>query len=96
MARGRRHFIHQYIAAQVFSNDAVRGQFPADAFGLRLLQIHFVDGDNERRFGRARMANRFHRLRFYAVIGGHHQNHQVGHLRAAHAHRRKRLMPRGI
>ena len=42
------------------------------------------------------MGDGFHRLRHDAVIGGHHQNHQIGDLGAARAHRGEGGMARRV
>ena len=42
------------------------------------------------------MFNRLSRLRHYAVVCGHHQNYDVGDLRASRTHGRESLVTRGV
>ena len=52
------------------------------AFGLSILLIATMIGT----FGGPGVVDRFARLRHDAVVGGHHQDDDVGHLGAAGAH----------
>ena len=47
-------------------------------------------------FGRPRVVDRLHRLRHHAVVGGHHQDDDVGGLGAARPHGRERLVARRV
>ncbi len=42
------------------------------------------------------MIDRFFRLRHHAVVGRHHEHHDVRHLRAARAHPRERFVARRV
>ena len=75
------------LAAHRFDLHFVLQQFGAHAFGLGVGFVDLVDGDDDRNLRRARVLDRFHRLRLDAVIGGDHQHHEVGDLGAARAHR---------
>ena len=55
--------------------------------GVRLVDL--VDGDDDRNLGRLGVIDRLDGLRHDAVVGRHHQHHDVGHLGAARAHRRE-------
>ena len=66
------------------------------AIGLGVRFIDLVDGDDDRNFGRLGVVDRFQRLRHYAVVRRHYQNHDVGHLGATGAHAGERLMAGGI
>ena len=48
--------------------------------------------DDDRHLGRLRVVDRLDGLRHHAVVGGHHQHHHVGHVRAAGTHGRERLV----
>ncbi len=63
-----------------------------DAFGLRVGLVHFVDGDDDGRAGRLGVIDGFDGLRHDAVVGGHHQDDDIGDFRAAGAHARERLV----
>ncbi len=67
-----------------------------DALRLCIGLVDLVDRDNDRHLGRLGVIDGFERLRHYAVIGRHHQHHDVGNLRAAGAHAGKRLMARSV
>ena len=62
------------------------------ASGTSILLI----ADDDRHLGRARVADRLLRLRHHAVVGGDDEHGDVGHLRAAGAHRRERLVARRV
>ena len=62
--------------------------------GRRLVDL--VDRDDDRHARRARVIDRFDRLRHDAVIGGHHQHDDVGGLGAARAHGGEGLVARRI
>ena len=85
-----------HIAAPFVAHDFILRQFLADALGVRRFLVNFVHGHHQRHTGGFGVGNRFHRLRHHAVIGGHHQNHDVGGLRAACTHSGKRFVPRSI
>ena len=63
---------------------------------MRVRFIDLVDRDDDRHIRRARVRNRFFGLRHHAVIGRHHQHHDVRHLRAARTHARERFVTRRI
>ena len=65
-------------------------------FGIGVRLVHLVDGDDDRRVGRLGVADRLDGLRHHAVIGGHHQHHDVGHRGAARAHGGERLVARRV
>ena len=61
-------------------------KFAAYALGLRVGFVDFVDRDDHRRLGGARVIDRFDCLRFYAVISRDDQNDDVRHFGAARTH----------
>ena len=68
------------------------GQLLAHAFELRLGLVNFVNRDDQRHLGVARVVYRLDRLRHHAVVGRHHQNHEIGGLGTAGAHGGERLV----
>ena len=59
-------------------------------------QVDLVDGDDDRHLGGARVGDRLLRLRHDAVVGRDDEDGDVGHLRAAGAHRGERLVARRV
>ena len=64
-------------------------QFGLDPGGIGVALVDLVDRDDHRHLRRLGVGDGFHRLGHDAVIGGHHQNDQIGDLGAAGAHRRE-------
>ena len=71
-------------------------QLLLDAVGLRVRLVDLIDRDNDRHLRRARVIDRFERLRHHAVVRGHHQNHDIGDFSAACAHACKRFVARRV
>jgi hypothetical protein len=61
------------VAAPIFRNDIVRNQFVPDPFNIGFRFVDFIDGHNDRDFGRFGMVNGFDGLRHDAIIRGHDQ-----------------------
>ena len=55
--------------------------------------VDLRDRHDDRHVGRARVVDRFDRLRHHTVVGGNNEDRNVGGPRAAGAHRRERLVP---
>ena len=55
-------------------------------------QVDLVERHHDRHTGRLGMGDGLDRLRHHAVVGGHDQDHDVGHVGAAGPHRRERLV----
>ena len=83
----RRDFDFERFAAHAFHLHVVLQELGADAVGLGVRFVDLVDRDDHRHLGRARVIDGLDRLRHHAVVGRNHQNHDVGHLGAARAHR---------
>ncbi len=79
----------EHVAAEQFDLDLVLQQFGAHALGLGVGLVDLVDGDDDRHLRRLGVLDRLDRLRHDAVVGGDHQDHDVGDLGAARAHRRE-------
>ncbi len=80
------------LAAPLGGLQAVLGHLGAHALGLRALLVDLVDGNDDRHLGGARVVDRLLGLGLDAVVGGDHDHGQVGHARAAGAHRREGLV----
>ena len=85
-----------HIAAPSIGDDFVCGQLLADAFGIGGFLIDFVYGHHHRHTGRFGVGDGFDGLRHHAVVGSHHQNHDIGGLCAACAHRGKGFVAGGV
>ena len=84
---GRGDFDGERFAAEGFDLNVVLQQFLHHALRIGVRLVDLVDRDDDRRVGRLGVADRLDRLRHHAVVGGHHQHDDVGHLGAARAHR---------
>ena len=87
---------HDGLPAPILGNEALLGETLLDTVGVGALLIDLVDGDDDRDLRRLHVRNRLDRLRHDAVVGGYHQDSDVGHLGTAGAHGRERLVARGI
>ena len=84
---GGRNLDIEHVAAERFHLDFMLQQFGAHALGLGVRLVDLVDGDDHRHLRRLGVLDGFDRLRHDAVIGRDHEHDNVGHLRAARAHR---------
>ena len=84
------------IATVFFRQYAVRDQFLFNAFDIRFRLIDLIQRHHQRHVGGFRVMNSFDGLRHHAVIGGHHENNDIGDFRAARTHRGKRFVARRI
>ena len=64
-------------------HEPVLHQLLANAGGVGLRLVDLVDRDDDRHARRLRVVDRLDRLRHHPVVGRDHQDHDVGHLRAA-------------
>ena len=64
--------------------------------GIGVVAVDLGDRDDDRDFGRARVADRLDRLRHDTVVGGDHEDRDVGRLRAAATHGGERLVTRRV
>ena len=86
---GRRHLDVEDVAAERFDLHFVLQELGAHALGLRVRLVDLVDRDDHRDLRGLGVIDRLDRLRHHAVIGRDHQDHKIGHLGAARAHRRE-------
>ncbi len=68
------------VAAVLLRHQAVLGELTAHLRGVGVLLVDLVDGDHDRHVGRLCVVERLDRLRHDAVVGGHHENGDVGRL----------------
>src|SRR5439155_1735571 len=81
------------LAPPLLRDEAMVGELTLDALGIGLGLVHLVHDDEDRHVRRSRVVDRLDGLRHDAVVGGHHEDDDVGRLGAAGAHRRERLVP---
>ena len=91
-----RHLHLERLARHALHDDLVLQQVGAHALGVRVGLVDLVDGHDHLHVGGLGVIDGLHRLRHHAVVGGHHQHHQVGDLGAACAHGREGLVARRI
>ena len=94
LLRGDVRELHR--AAPVLGLQALGGEVGLDPVRVRVRDVHLVDGDDDRHVRGARVRDRLLRLRHHAVVGGDDQHRDIRHLGAAGAHRRERLVARGV
>ena len=87
LERFARHALDDHLVLQQVQAHALR-------IGVRL--VHLVDGHDHRHAGGLGVVDGFDRLRHDAVVGRHHQHHDVGDLGAARAHGGERLVARRV
>ena len=92
LARLGRDRHHRRLAAEVFRHHAVREQVLAHLLRIRLVLVDLVDRHHQRHVGGLGVRDRLDGLRHGAVVGRHHQHHDVRDLGAARAHRGERLV----
>ncbi len=84
------------VAAEFLGHQTIFGELPADLGRVGTLLVDLVDRHDNRHLGGLRVVDGLHRLRHDTVVGGHHQDRDVGGLGAAGAHRGKRLVAGGV
>ena len=78
---------NMFCAAPLLGDHLVLGELGAHALGIGVGFVDLVDRDDDRHAGRLGVLDGLDGLRHDAVVGGDHQHHDVGDLRAARAHR---------
>ena len=84
-----RDFEFEGVAAHRFDHDRMLQQLGADPLRIGVGLVDLVDGDDQRNVGGLGVRDGLDRLRHDAVIGRHHQHHDIRHLGAAGAHGRE-------
>jgi hypothetical protein len=87
---------HDRVAAPLLGGETVVAELLLHALGVRVRLVDFVDRDEDGHLGGPRVIDRLDRLRHHAVVGGDDEDDDVGHLRAARAHRGERLVARRV
>ena len=95
-ALGGGDFDRQGFAAQIFDLDFVLQQFGLHPGRIGVALVDLVDRHDHRHIRRLGVGDGFHRLGHDAVIGGHHQDDEIGDLGAARAHRGEGGMARRV
>ena len=83
-------------AAPVLGLEALGGELALHAVDVRVGHVHLVDRDDDRDLGSACVRDRLLRLRHDTVVRRDDEHRDVGHLRAASAHGRERLVARRV
>ena len=84
------------VAAPLLGHELLLGELLAHAGRVGVLAVDLRDRDDDRHLGRACVADRLDRLRHHAVVGGDHEDRDVGDLRAARPHGGERLVARRV
>ena len=84
------------VAAPLLGHDAVLGELLLDLLDVGVGLVDLVDDDDHRHPGRLGVVDGLDGLRHDAVVGGHHDGGDVGHLGAAGAHGRESLVARRV
>jgi hypothetical protein len=75
-----RHLDDDGVAAPRLGHEAVLGELGQHAVGIGVLLVDLVDRHHDRHLGRLGVVDGLDRLGHHAVVGGHHQHHDVGDL----------------
>ena len=86
----------RHVAAVLLDDDARLGQLGLDPVRVGVRLVDLVEGDDDRHLRRLGVADRLERLGHDAVVGGDHDDRDVGHPRAAGAHGGERLVARRV
>ena len=86
----------RHVAAVLLDHDAGLGELGLHAVRVGVRLVDLVERDDDRHLGRLRVADRLERLGHDPVVRGDHDDRDVGHLRAAGAHRGEGLMARRV
>ena len=90
------HRDHDDIAAPVFRQQSTVGELLLYPVGLCIRLVDLVDRNNDGDAGRSCVINGLQRLRHHAIIGGNHQDNDVGDFGATGAHACECLVTGGI
>ncbi len=84
------------VAAVLLGHEAELGELLAHLGGVGVGLVDLVHRDHDRHVGRLGVVQRLDRLRHDAVVGGDHEDRDVGHLRTTGTHGGERLVARGV
>ena len=89
--------VHEHVgAAPLFGDNSMLDEFLTHAVGLRAGLIDLVHGNHNRHVCGLSVVDSLDSLGHNAVVGGNHQNDDVGHLGAASTHGGKCLVARRV
>ena len=91
-----RHLDGDGVAAPGLGHEPVLRQLLEHPVGVGLVAVDLVDGHDDRHVGRVGVADGLDGLGHDAVVGGHHQDHDVGHLGTTGTHGREGLVAGGV
>jgi hypothetical protein len=91
-----RHRNHHHVAAEILGHHFVLDQLLLHPVRVGVVLVDLVDRNHQRHLGGARVLDRLDRLRHHAVVGSHHQHHDVGELGATRTHRGEGRVARRI
>ena len=80
----------------LFGNQAAVGELLLHALGVGFGLVDLVDGHNDGHIGGPGMINGLEGLRHDAVVGRHHDHHDIRDLGAARPHAREGLVTRSV
>ena len=92
----RRDLHHDRVAPPLLGLEAVLGELGHDPGRIGVLAVDLVDGDHDRHLGGPGVVECLEGLGHHAVVGGHHEHHDVGGLGATGPHGGERLVARGV
>jgi hypothetical protein len=95
-ARFRRYLKLEGVATHGLDHDLVAEQLGANTLRVGVRLVDLVDRHDQRHLRGLRVRNRLDRLRHDAVIGRHHEHHDVRHLGATGTHRREGRVAGGV
>ena len=87
---------HHGVAAPLFHHQARVAELLLHAVGVGPFLVDLVQGHDDGHLGRAGVVQGLQGLGLHAVVGGDHQDGDVGHLGAAGAHGREGLVARRV
>ena len=89
--------VHEHrLAAVLLGDQTVLGELAADLVRVGALLVDLVDRHDDRHIGRLGVVEGLNGLGHDAVVGGHHQDGDVGHLGTAGTHGREGLVTGGV
>ena len=91
-----RHVDEHHVAAVLLRDETVLGELLAHPARVRVGLVDLVDGNDDRNLGGLGVVQGLHRLGHDAVVGGDHEDREVGHLRTTGTHGGERLVTRGV
>jgi len=90
------HVDEHRVAAVLLGHQAVFGELSAHLGRVGTFDIDLVDRDDDRDLGRLGVVERLDGLRHHTVVGGDHENDDVGRVRTAGTHGGERLVTGGV